>query len=254
MRKLFLKRTYQRSQFAQKKRRKPSLWIRPQSFSLEMGGLSFHHLSPTRTPTFKGVIRFALNLTGVLVVLAAAWFLLSEVLMHAYTGIGISNSSGSFDCIDIKHCAKQATVAPTSTPTPSPTMNTTLVPAIAPTQMPTPQSTPDPTPSPTATPTTAKLDVTPSGLAFSRRSICITGRSMPLTLTNAGGTLLIWSQDMLKSSHGIYITDPTKSYMLSPGKSVRASVSCLPGLAPGQYTIVIDYNGGVQDVPVKITM
>ena len=68
------------------------------------------------------------------------------------------------------------------------------------------------------------------------------------------GTPLVWFQDTTNSSTGIKISDPTRTHLLQPGKSVNALVNCLSTLVVGLYKLVIDYNGGVVNVAVKITL
>ncbi len=263
MRKKDFKRMEQQPSPAQNTRRKPSLLIRPRGFSLELDNVFFvRRLSPARTPTFKSTSRMMLNLFGALVVVGAIWFLLSEALIYAHPGIDITKTTKPLKCVDINRCAVPALSTPMFTPsvasevtqTPSPAVHATATPTAIPTKTPMPKPSPDPTFPPTVTPATAYLQVAPVPLTISLASTCIKGQSAILTLTNAGGSALIWFQDTANSSRGIKISDPTKTHLLQTGKSVNATVSCLATLVVGLYTLAIDYNGGAVNVAVKITV
>ncbi len=261
MRKKDFKRMGQQPSLAQHTRRKPLLLIRPRGFSLELENVLFvRRLSPSRIPTVKSVLRIVLNLSSVLVVVGAAWFLVSEALIYAYPGIEQTTTTKPQICANINRCVMPILKTPTSpvvsegTRIPTPTVLATFTPATRPTKTPAPKPSPDPTLPPTVTPTTAYLQVTPMLLTISLISVCDKGQSTILLLTNTGGTPLVWFQDTTKSSRGITITDPTRTHLLQPGKSVNALVNCLSTLVVGLFTLVINYNGGVVKVAVKITL
>jgi hypothetical protein len=265
MRKKDFKRMGQQPSLAQHTRHKPLVLIRPRGFSLELDNIVFvRRLSPSRIPTLKSVLRIVLNLFCVLVVVGATWFLVSEALIYAYPGIEQTTTTKPQVCANINRCTVPMLNAPTSTPpvlsgvtqTPSPTVIATFTPTARPTLTPAPKPSPDPTlpPTVTPTPTTAYLSVTPMPLTISLLSICVKGQSTILKLTNTGGTPLVWFQDTTNSSRGIKISDPTRTHLLQPGKSVNAIVNCLSTLVVGLYTLVINYNGGVVNVAVKIKL
>jgi hypothetical protein len=265
MRKKNIKRIEQQPSPTQHTRHKPLLLIRPRGFSLELDNIVFvRRLSPTRTPTLKSVLRIVLNLFSVLVVVGAIWFLVSEALIYAYPGIELTTTTKPLICANLNRCAMPIlnTPTPTSTPfvlsevtqVPSPTVLATSTPTARPTKTPMPKPSPDPTLPPTVTPATAYLQVTPMPLTISLVSICDKGQSTILLLTNAGGSPLVWFQDTTNSSSGIKISDPTRTHLLQPGKSVNAIVNCLSTLVVGLYKLVIAYNGGVVNVAVKINL
>jgi hypothetical protein len=256
MRKKYFKRMGQQPSLSQHTRHKPLLLIRPRGFSLELDNILFvRRLSPSRIPTLKSVLRIVLNLFSVLVVMGATWFLVSEALIYAYPGIKQPTTIKPPICANINRCA--VPILNTSTPpvvseitqVPSPAVLATSTPTARPTKTPMPKPSPDPT-----LPPTAYLSVKPVPLTISLVSICDKGQSTVLKLTNTGGTPLVWFQNTTNSSSGIKISDPTRTHLLQPGKSVNAIVNCLATLVVGLYKLVINYNGGVVNVAVKIKL
>jgi hypothetical protein len=96
------------------------------------------------------------------------------------------------------------------------------------------------------------LVVAPQSLTVSRKDVCNAGASVPLTLMNEGGELLLWSEDTGHTSRGMHISDPSGRYLIMPDQSVSATVRCRRGLPLAQYRLVIDFNGGEVSVPVTI--
>lgn len=263
MRKENFKRMEKQPSPTQNTRHKPTLLIRPQGFSLEIENLFFlRRLRSARTPTLKGALRVVLNLSGTLLVIGAVWFLLAEALIDAHPSIEQSNSIRPNKCVALNRCVASILSTPTppitptvlQTPSPGAHMTPEPTPLATKTPMPKLSPTPDPTLAPTLTPATAFLQVMPKSLTISLASVCAKGQSVILTLTNAGGSPLIWFQDTKNSSRGIKILDPTKTHLLQVGTSVNAAVNCLSALAVGLYSLAIDYNGGAVTVPVKITL
>jgi hypothetical protein len=261
MRKKYVKRMDKQPSPAQNTLRKPLLLILPRRFSLELDNLFFlRRLSPVRTPTLKSALRIGLNLFSVMVVVVAIWFMLSEALINAYTGIELTRSSKSLNCAEIKSCVAQSGNTPTITPggviqIQSPFVQATSVATSIPTWEPTPKPITNSTLPPTVTPVSVFLKVTPTGLNVSLATVCDKGQSVTLMLTNAGGAPLVWFQNIPNSSPGISISDPTKTHLLQSGQSVNAKVNCLSKLVVGNlYTLAIDYNGGTVVVVVKIKL
>ncbi len=259
MRKKDFKPMGQQPSLSQHTRHKPLLLIRPRGFSLEMENILFvRRLSPSRIPTFNSMLRIVLNLFSVLVVVGATWFLISEASIYAYPEIKQATTTKPQKCANINRCAVPILSTPTSTPPVlsegTPTVLATFTPTARPTMTPVPKPSPDPTLPPTVTPVTAYLLVTPMPLTISLVSICDNEQSTILKLTNTGGTPLVWFQDTTNSSRGIKISDPTRTHLLQPGKSVNAQVNCLSTLVVGLYKLVINYNGGVANVVVKIKL
>src|SRR5712691_3942948 len=161
MRKKDFKRMEQQPSPAQNTRHKPLLLIRPRGFSLELDNILFiRRLSPTRTPALKSVLRIVLNLFGVLVVVGAIWFLLSEASIYAHPGIELTKTTKPLVCANINRCAMPFLNTPTPAPSvlsegtqvSSPTVLATSMPTARLTKTPTPKPSPDPTLPPTVTP------------------------------------------------------------------------------------------------------
>jgi hypothetical protein len=269
MREKDFKRRKQQPAQAEKTRARPLLLIRPRDFPLELHNFFvLHRVSPARTPSLKSALRILLNLSSVLLVVGTLWFLVSEASIHAYPQLLLTRAIQPPKCLAASHCGApvQSTPLPLTAVTPAitqtpllavrATARPTVPPAstLTPAPQPSPQPTPSPTPSATVTPASALLQVVPVSLTISLAAVCDIGRFAVLTLTNAGGSPLIWYQDTANSSRGIRITDPTKTHLLEAGQSVNAQVSCRSILVVGSYNLALDYNGGVVNVAVIITL
>ena len=236
------------------KSRKPLIWIRPKKLSIEIEVSNYKFLSPPRAPAWKNVIRFAIDLLGVIILLAAAWFLLSPLLLNSHTRVSLHGAPQPGACVNLGGCfvnggtSTVPALQPTTNPTPG------VLAALTPSPSPEPGTspTPVPTPSPSPTPSAAVLRA-PSSFSMSHALKCATGQPGSLTLSNIGGTPLVWLEDKLRTSQHISISDPAKTYLIQPGKSVAAYVKCDATITPGQYNLQILYNGGSSSIAVIIT-
>jgi hypothetical protein len=265
MREKDFKRRKQQPAQAEKTRHRPLLLIRPRDFPLELHNFfMLRRVSPARTPSLKGALRILLNLSSALVVVGAIWFLVSEASIYTYPQMLLSRTKQPPNCLAASRCGALVQSTPTFVTSATPAITQTPVLAARATAMPTvppagtstpsPQPTPSPTPPPTVTPATALLQVVPVSLTISLAAVCDIGRFTVLTLRNAGGSPLVWYQDTAHSSRGIRITDPTKTHLLEAGQSVDAQVSCRSTLLVGTYNLALDYNGGLVNVAVILTL
>lgn len=230
------------------KTRKPSIWIRPRNLPIEIGALTYKVLSPPRMPKWKSLVRFVIDLLGVIILLASIWFFLSQTSMSSHIKMIQQGITKSQACALQNACAVngEVSLAVSSKPSPGTTTGASLMPIITPT----PGQNPSPASSPT--PSVAVLSI-PSSLTLSYALSCATGQPGLLILSNTGGAVLVWLEDKPHTSQQLSIYDPQKLYLIQPGKSATAYVKCSPTIAPGQYNLQILYNGGSSSVTVIIT-
>ncbi len=252
--------------------RKQALWIRPHGAPLQVGAGSRHAepLVAQHIPTSKTIIHIVFNLAGVAIILASIWLLLLNLPKSAGSvenNLLSPRSPELATCAGIERCvAKSPTTinnVPGGTATKGATPSSTLTPVVTQgagtTPTPAKTSTPAPTPTlgvtgtPPPTSTVPALQVVPQSLTISGSSVCRIDIQTPLTLINAGGSPLLWSQDTSKTSPGFTITDPGGTYLIQPGQIASASVRCRRNLPVGQYVLAIDFNGGMVEVPVIVT-
>lgn len=220
-------------------------------------------------PTSRNMLRIGFYLVAVSMVLVSAYAImtgLNAVKSPRASSIQPQESASSREpglvlCTEIQRCNSIALSG--ITPTPNSTQGTTTTPDPTATNqpatpIPTPSSTPVFTPTatitPDPTPIAPLLQVLPTHLSISQKTICNLKKTATLQLINAGGTALVWLEDVQHSSPGITISDPTRSYLLLPGQSVNAVVGCRRNLPADRYFLRIDYNGGYIDTPVIITV
>jgi hypothetical protein len=115
------------------KTKKASIWIRPYSLPVEIGRRAFRYLSPPRIPTLKDMLRFVIDLLGVIILLGSLWILLSETLMSSDIEMNSSKIPVPQTCLNIQRCPPKGStaigvalkptsgVSPTITFVPSPT-------------------------------------------------------------------------------------------------------------------------------------
>lgn len=242
-------------------------WIRPRGSSLKIGKSALQPLAASSVPSKRSIFRLGFHLVGVGIVVFSTCYLLANGSGYSSLSPLVSVSptmptrAESALCADIEQCLSKKTAIgkATTTPvasgqTPTPVTVGKPTPAPQPSAQPTPQpsSTPTLTPDPTAS--APLLAVAPRSLVVSRVAVCNAGLAVPMTLTNQGGALLLWSEDTRQTSRGIRVSDPAGRYLIMPGLSASVIVRCWRGLPTAQYTLVIDFNGGVVRVPVTVTM
>lgn len=265
--------------------RRAPIWIRPKYFSLELKIFEKSQIFSARKMTPQLRLRLGLDLLGVLVLLGALAILTFRISMSSDAQIYSSRDEASTNCASTsaRQACKpvsgpgtpviaprtpapsatgvtptvQASVVASATGTPTPvSARVTLTPIPTPTVNPTPISTPiivdTPVPTPDPSPGNANLAVYPLPVPLSYANNCLTQRSLVITLTNTGTSLLLWIEDKTRTSPGLNIISPTNVYLLPPGLSILATISCSSVNAMGTYFMNILYDGGDLLIPVTV--
>ncbi len=232
--------------------KKSLIWIRPQNLPIEMDRLTYKVLPAPRRPAWKNMLRFATDILGVIVLLTSCWFVLSQMLQVSHARMNQPGTPAMRGCANLGRCIMNPATS-TRSSWKSIQFVTTDAPS-APTEPPgqVVNTTSSSTPSSSPTPSVAVLSV-PSILSMSYALKCATGQPGLLTLSNIGGAVLVWLEDKLHSSQQLSVSDPTKSYLIQPGKNIAAYVKCSPEISVGNYNLQILYNGGSTSITVKIT-
>lgn len=246
---------------------KQAVWIRPGGSSLKIGKSALQPLAASSVPSKRSIFRLGFHLVGAGIVVISTCYLLANgsgffsisPLVSISPTMPIRVESAL--CAEIEQCLSKKTAIGKATTTPGASGQTPTPVSVGkptPAPRPSPEPTPQPSPTPTLTldptPSAPLLVVAPQSLVVSQVAVCDAGLSVPMTLTNQGGALLLWSEDTRQTSRGIRVSDPTGKYLIMPGLSANVVVRCWRGLPRAQYTLVIDFNGGVVRVPVIVTV
>jgi hypothetical protein len=240
-------------------------WIRPQQSSVEFRALTSEDLLPRRFK-WSNIVRLGANLVGVSILCGSIWLML-PAFVRSHLPIG--QRGVARECTTVQQCGVETTLPSVSFmhPSPNPDMPPTFGLISFPATSPTPRRSPTPTPSPlplpsptlspmptpSPTPSMALLQVMPTTLTLSYRKNCRNGQLASLQLTNAGGITLVWMEDNANTSRGLSIASPTETFVLLPGQSTRANVTCAPDAARGKNQVQVDFNGGTFTVIAMIS-
>ena len=236
------------------KTERTSIWIRPRKFPIEIGMSGSESLSPPRKVEWKNVLRFLVDLLGVIILLISCWLILTQTVQNINQLLNLQGSPESRMCSNLQRCGLNAV---TSTPSNS-NWNQFLATGIPSAPTPTPSqgtnsnAMSSPTLSSTPIPSVPVLSV-PTSLSLSYALECAAGKPDLLKLSNTGGSVLIWLEDKKHTSRQLSISDPTKSYLIQPGKNATAYVKCSRAISEGEYNLRILYNGGSTSITIKIT-